>query len=103
MTKADWKGVCENFLMADGTFWPVPVCLDVTDEEAAGINVGDEIALFDPEGDEIMATMKGHRKMGHAPKRRNGNAKRFTWVKAPRPLRSSGRSPKRIIPEFRWS
>jgi sulfate adenylyltransferase len=30
MTKADWKGVCENFLMADGTFWPVPVCLDVT-------------------------------------------------------------------------
>ncbi|MCI5143657.1 MAG: sulfate adenylyltransferase, partial [Candidatus Electrothrix sp. ATG1] len=24
MTKADWKGVCENFQMADGTFWPVP-------------------------------------------------------------------------------
>jgi sulfate adenylyltransferase len=62
MTKADWKGVCENFLMADGTFWPVPVCLDVTDEEAAGINVGDEIALYDPKGDEIMATMKVHEK-----------------------------------------
>jgi sulfate adenylyltransferase len=58
MTKADWKGVCENFLTADGTFWPVPVCLDVTDEEAAGINVGDEIALYDPKGNEIMATMK---------------------------------------------
>jgi sulfate adenylyltransferase len=58
MTKADWKGVCENFLMADGTFWPVPVCLDITDEDAAGINDGDEIALYDPEGDEIMATMK---------------------------------------------
>lgn len=58
MTKADWKGVCENFLMADGTFWPVPVCLDITAEEAAEINVGDEVALYDPERDEIMGTIK---------------------------------------------
>ena len=58
MTKADWKGVCEKFLMADGTFWPVPVTLDVTQEDADAINEGDEIALYDPEGDEIMATMK---------------------------------------------
>jgi sulfate adenylyltransferase len=58
MTKADWKGVCENFLMADGTFWPVPVCLDVTMKMRPAINDGDEIALYDPEGDEIMATMK---------------------------------------------
>ena len=57
MTKADWKGVCENFLMADGTFWPVPVTLDVTKEDADAIKEGDEIALYDPEGDEIMATM----------------------------------------------
>ena len=58
MTKADWKGVCENFLTADGTFWPVPVVCDVTADEAAGLNVGDEIALFDPKANEIMATMK---------------------------------------------
>ena len=58
MTKADWKGVCESFLTADGTFWPVPVVLDVTAEEAGGINVGDEVALYDAEGDEIMATIK---------------------------------------------
>ena len=58
MTKADWKGVCENFLTADGTFWPVPVCLDVTKEDAESIAVGDEVALYDPEGKEIMATMK---------------------------------------------
>ncbi|MCG6892522.1 MAG: sulfate adenylyltransferase [Desulfobacteraceae bacterium] len=56
MTKADWKGVCENFLMEDGTFWPVPVCLDVSSADAEAINVGDEIALAD--GDAIMATMK---------------------------------------------
>jgi sulfate adenylyltransferase len=58
MTKADWKGVCENFLTADGTFWPVPVCLDVDSADAEAIKDGDEIALYDPENDEIMATMK---------------------------------------------
>jgi sulfate adenylyltransferase len=58
MTKADWKGVCDNYLLSDGTFWPVPVTLDAGKAEADGINVGDEIALFDPEGNEIMATMK---------------------------------------------
>jgi sulfate adenylyltransferase len=58
MTKADWKGVCENFLLADGTFWPIPVTLSASKEDADGIKEGDEIALYDPEGDEIMATMK---------------------------------------------
>jgi sulfate adenylyltransferase len=37
MTKADWKGVCESFLTADGTFWPVPVTLDVSSDDAAAI------------------------------------------------------------------
>jgi sulfate adenylyltransferase len=58
MTKADWKGVCESFLTADGTFWPVPVCLDVDSADAEAIKDGDEIALHDPDNDEIMATMK---------------------------------------------
>jgi len=62
MTKADWKGVCEDFLTADGTFWPVPVTLDVSSEDADAINAGDEIALYDPEGDEIMATMQVNEK-----------------------------------------
>jgi sulfate adenylyltransferase len=58
MTKADWKGVCENFLTADNTFWPVPVTLSATKEDADAINEGDEVALFDPELNEIRATMK---------------------------------------------
>jgi len=45
MTKADWKGVCESFQMADGTFWPVPITLDVAAGDAAAIAEGDEIAL----------------------------------------------------------
>jgi len=58
MTKADWKGVCENYLLADGTFWPVPVCLDVSKADADAIKVGEEIALQDPKTQELMATMK---------------------------------------------
>jgi sulfate adenylyltransferase len=54
MTKADWKSVCENFTLADGTFWPVPVTLDMDEE----VKVGEEIALFDPKKGVFMATMK---------------------------------------------
>ncbi len=56
MNKADWKGVCENFQMADGTFWPVPITLDVSTADADAINDGDEVALY-ADG-ELMATMK---------------------------------------------
>ena len=56
MGKADWKGVCENFQLADGTFWPVPITLDVTTAEAAAIKEGDEIALV--RKGETFATMK---------------------------------------------
>ncbi|PLX54384.1 MAG: sulfate adenylyltransferase [Desulfobacteraceae bacterium] len=58
MTKADWKGVCENFQLADGTFWPIPVTLSVDKADADSISDGDEIALCDPDTDEIMGTMK---------------------------------------------
>jgi sulfate adenylyltransferase len=56
MTRADWKGVCENFQMADGTFWPVPITLDISADDASGIKEGDEIALVNK--GEIYATMK---------------------------------------------
>lgn len=57
MTQKDWKRVCEEYLLADGTFWPIPVTLSASKGDADGINPGDEIALHDPEEDEIMATM----------------------------------------------
>ena len=48
MNQADWKGVCENFQMADGTFWPVPITFDVSAAEAASIKEGEEIATKIP-------------------------------------------------------
>jgi sulfate adenylyltransferase len=57
MTKADWKGICDNFLMENGTFWPIPVTLSADKADADGIADGEEIALVSDSG-EIMATMK---------------------------------------------
>jgi sulfate adenylyltransferase len=56
MTKADWKGVCEKMQLSDGTFWPVPITLDIDKADADGIKVGQEIAL--ERNNEIIATMK---------------------------------------------
>lgn len=56
MGKADWKGVCENFTMADGTFWPVPVTLDADKAFADTVAAGEEIALV--RKGEVFATMK---------------------------------------------
>ena len=58
MTQTDWKGVCENFQLADGTFWPIPVTLSASKEDANSINEGDEIALCDPDTGEIMGSIK---------------------------------------------
>ncbi len=58
MTKADWKSVCENFTLADGTFWPVPVMLGVNADDAAQIKAGDEIALYYAKDDTVYATLK---------------------------------------------
>ena len=57
MTKADWNGVCDDFLTADGTFWPIPVTLSADKSDADQIADGEEIALVTADG-EIMATMK---------------------------------------------
>jgi sulfate adenylyltransferase len=56
MTKADWKSVCEKFTLADGTFWPVPVMLSCSKEDAAEIKAGQEVTL--ERAGEIYATMQ---------------------------------------------
>ncbi len=53
----DWKGVCDDFKMADGTFWPIPITLSTTKGNADSIKIGEDVALLDEESGEIMATM----------------------------------------------
>jgi sulfate adenylyltransferase len=56
MSKADWQGVCDKMVMANGVFWPIPITCSVGDEEA--VNVGDEIALYNDEFGGLIASMK---------------------------------------------
>ncbi len=48
--QADFENVIENMRLADGTLWPMPITLDVSDAFASTIDEGQDIALRDPEG-----------------------------------------------------
>jgi len=51
MNRADYEGVCHNMRLANGTLWPMPITLDVTEEFAKKLTPGSSnIALRDPEG-----------------------------------------------------
>lgn len=50
MDQADYVSVLEHMHTANGTFWPLPVVLDVNGQTAAQFAVGDRVALRDPEG-----------------------------------------------------
>lgn len=51
MNRADYEGVCHNMRLANGTLWPIPLTLDVTEEFAKKLTPGSsKIALRDPEG-----------------------------------------------------
>jgi sulfate adenylyltransferase len=64
MTHADWQGVCDGMKMANGLFWPIPITLSTDKATADGIKSGDDIALFDVERNEILATMTVTEKYG---------------------------------------
>jgi sulfate adenylyltransferase len=57
MTHADWRGVCDDMKTAGGLFWPIPITLSASRQQADSISTGSEIALKD-EDSEIIATMK---------------------------------------------
>ncbi|MCB1756875.1 MAG: adenylyltransferase, partial [Gammaproteobacteria bacterium] len=50
MNEADYNGVVENMRLADGTLWPMPTTLDVSEKFAEGLSEGSKIALRDQEG-----------------------------------------------------
>ena len=55
-SEADYKGVVENMRTADGTLWPIPITLDVSEKFADSVATGARIALRDAEG-VILAVM----------------------------------------------
>lgn len=54
----DWRGVCDRYTMANGLFWPIPITLSTSRQQADAIPVNGEIALVDPDNGEFLATMR---------------------------------------------
>lgn len=48
--RLDYESVCERMRLADGTLWPIPVTLEVTEEQGVKLRPGSPLVLRDPEG-----------------------------------------------------
>jgi sulfate adenylyltransferase len=53
----EYRSVLEKMRLPNGTIWPMPITLDVTEAFAQSVKVGAKIALRDPEG-VLIATME---------------------------------------------
>ena len=56
MGREDYESVVETMRLANDLVWSLPIALSANDEEANGIDEGDEIALTNEEG-RIVATL----------------------------------------------
>ena len=50
MKKDAFDAVCTSMSLPDGTLWPIPITLDVTEQMAESLNQGGQLALRDAEG-----------------------------------------------------
>ncbi len=58
MTHGDWQRVCDGMKLANGLFWPIPITLSAGSKEADWFRTGEEIALIDPDCDDVLALMR---------------------------------------------
>lgn len=56
LTREDYESVRDEYRLARGTVWPMPINLDVDEEFASDVGPGDRIALRHPEG-MVLAVM----------------------------------------------
>ncbi len=48
--QADYESVVESMRLQNGALWPIPITLDVSERFAETIDIGEDVALRDPEG-----------------------------------------------------
>lgn len=95
MTQADCDAVAQGMRLSSGAIWPMPVVLDVSDEFAARVQPGDDIALNDGEGVSAILSVTDRWKPEGESARLGGK------VKGIRPPRDAGASPNRWRAIFR--
>lgn len=50
MTRSDYESVLDRMRLQDGTLWPLPIILDVSETTAKRLESGQSVTLRDPEG-----------------------------------------------------
>ncbi len=50
MSRGDYESTSAHMRLRDGTLWPIPITLDVSEQFARSIGPGSSVALRDPEG-----------------------------------------------------
>ena len=50
MTRSDYESVLDRMRLQNDQLWPIPIYLDVGELQARGLEVGQSVALRDPEG-----------------------------------------------------
>lgn len=50
LNRADYESVLEQNRLVDGTVWPIPICLDISERIAESLEPGQKLALNDQEG-----------------------------------------------------
>lgn len=50
LSQTDYNSVVSSVRLANGTLWPIPINLDVSEAFASELALGDEVTLRDPEG-----------------------------------------------------
>ncbi|MDE2296899.1 MAG: sulfate adenylyltransferase [Burkholderiales bacterium] len=58
MSQADWRGVCDGMRTASGLFWPIPITLSTDPATADALDVGQDVALVDPDDGECLAVLR---------------------------------------------
>ncbi len=57
LKQEDYLNVLNESHLANGTLWPIPITLPVSNETAASIAINEQVALFNPDASEIVGTM----------------------------------------------
>jgi sulfate adenylyltransferase len=50
LNRKDYDSVVDRMCLADGTIWPIPICLDVDEQAAGKLRSGERLAINDQEG-----------------------------------------------------
>jgi len=57
MKRESYQRVVKEMHLSNGLLWPIPITLSVSEEEAGDIQEGQQVALVNPEQDEVMGSM----------------------------------------------